>query len=251
MYCRSVIFTDAPLIKAIRYRNVFQLVPFFYFPNAPFSKYVSHFPCYLEYEVEDKDEILPTEDEFRKRGISEDVLRLGRKIPNQTRARKEILHLLTSLTNIRLFEYFAGNNCWGIQAPMKDVNELSADELKELNAQTSHWTIRGYIYPHCADDFKITDFTECKEYKFGRTAMILRHKINDFLPLGEPPLVLCHSERISVSESGSYAPSLVPIMIVPLSNTSTVCHWPSGILRATQSLFGAKSITSVTSPASL
>lgn len=164
MYYRSVIFTDAPLIKALRYGDVFQIVPFFYFPKAPFSVYAQHFPCFIEYEVDDKEEKLPTEDVLREKGISEEVLKLGRRIPGQTRARREILHLLTSLTNFRFFEYSAANNCWGIQSSMKDVKELTAEELEKLNNQTSHWTIRSYVYPNCADDFKIDALTACKEY---------------------------------------------------------------------------------------
>ena len=101
---------------------------------------------------------------MREKGISEDVLKLGRKIPSQTRARREILHLLTSLTNFHFFEYSSANNCWGIQASMKDVKELTAEELEILNNQTSHWIIRSYIYPNCAEDLKITTLTACKEY---------------------------------------------------------------------------------------
>ena len=164
MYCRSVVFTDAPLVKAIRYKDAFQLVPFFYFPQAPFSEYAHHFPYFLEYEVEDKDEVLYNEDELRSNGFSEDVLKLGRNVPNQTRVRKEILHLLTALTNFKFFEYFGGRNCWGVQAPMKSIEELSPDELERLNNQTSHWTFSGYIYPNYAEDFMISSLTDCNNY---------------------------------------------------------------------------------------
>lgn len=164
MYCRSVIFTDVPLMKALRYRDVFQVVPLFYFPKAPFSVYAQHFPCFLEYEADVKEEELPTEDVLREKGLSEEIIKLGRRIPSQTRVRMEILHLLTSLTNFRFFEYSAANNCWGVQAPMRDVKELTEEELGNLNNQTSHWTIRSYIYPNCADDLKINTLTACKEY---------------------------------------------------------------------------------------
>ena len=166
MYCRCVVFTDAPLIKALRYRDVFQFVPFFYFPNAPFSVYARHFPCFLEYKVDNHEERLPVEDMLRGNGLDEEVLKLSRRIPSQIRARKEVLHLLTSLTNFRFFDYASGNNCWGIQTSMKDVGELTAEELDTLNNQTSHWTIRNYVYPNCADDLKINTFTACKEYYY-------------------------------------------------------------------------------------
>ena len=78
-------------MKAYRYRDKFQLVPIFYMPTAPISIYASHIPCILEYQVEDIEEKLPTESMFREKGLSEETLKLGRKIPNQARRRKEIL----------------------------------------------------------------------------------------------------------------------------------------------------------------
>lgn len=80
MNYRSIIFTEAALMKAYRYRDKFQLVPIFYMPTAPISLYASHIPCVLEYQVDDVEEPLQTEDILRKKGLSEDVLNLGRKI---------------------------------------------------------------------------------------------------------------------------------------------------------------------------
>ena len=75
MLCRNIIFTKVPLLKAYRYRDVFQLVPFFYFKNMPFSKYAWHFPAVLEYEVRDvKEEIQPYEDELREKGLPIEVV---------------------------------------------------------------------------------------------------------------------------------------------------------------------------------
>lgn len=151
-------------MKGYRYRDKFQLVPIFYMPTAPLSVYASHIPCILEYQVDDVEETLPTEEMLREKGITEDVLKLGRKVPAQTRARKEILHLLSAFTDFHFFEYFGGKNCWGIQAPMKSFDQLSEEETNKLNNQTSHWTIRGYLYPNIAEELKISAFTACKEY---------------------------------------------------------------------------------------
>lgn len=165
MLNRNIIFTNAPLLKAFRYRDVFQLVPIFYSSQAPISAYAGHFPAFLEYEVENEaDEVIGCEEEFRKKGMSEEALSLGRKIPRQSRVRKEILHLLSSLTNFHFFEYDAEHNCWGIQAPMKNVDSLNEEELEKLNNQTSHWTIRSYVYPGHSQDLNIPGFTPCKEY---------------------------------------------------------------------------------------
>ena len=115
---------------------------------------------------------------FREKGLSEETLKLGRKIPNQARRRKEILHLLSSFTNFYFFEYFGGKNCWGIQLPMEGVNQLSEEEKNKLNSQTSHWTIRGYLYPNIAEELKITGFTACKEYYEQKDAPIAYFTVN-------------------------------------------------------------------------
>lgn len=97
MIRKSIIFTDVPLLKAFLYRERFQLVPFFYFRGAPFSKFTRHFPAVLEYECEDKEEMQPMEAELLKRGLSENGVKLGRSIPESQRVKREILHLLTAL----------------------------------------------------------------------------------------------------------------------------------------------------------
>lgn len=164
MLYRSIVFTNAPLMKGFRYGDVFQLVPVFYSKHAPISVYTSHFPAFLEYKVNEGDEVLACEEDFRKKGMSEEAVSLGRKIPGQTRVRKEVLHLLSSLTNFHFFEYGAESNCWGIQAPMKDVDSLNEEELEGLNNQTSHWIIRSYVYPNISNDLRISEYTRCKEY---------------------------------------------------------------------------------------
>ena len=163
MYCKNIIFTEAPLIKAFRYKDYFQLVPIFYSTKAPISHYASHFPCFLEYEADVKEEYIPTEQMLRENGMSEEVLKLGRKLPSQTRARKEILHLLSSLTNFSFYEYM-GRNCWGIQTPMRDIDTLSKEEVDQINNQFSHWIIGGYYYPSIAEDLKISSLTNCRDY---------------------------------------------------------------------------------------
>ena len=165
MFCRSVVFSNAPLFKAFRYRDVFQLVPFFYFKDAPFSRYAYHFPIFIEYKVDGgREEPLATESELRKRGIPEEVIKLGRKIPYQTRVRKEILNLLTALTNFHFFEYDSVCNCWGIQMPEKAIESLTNEEQDKYNNQKSNWIIRGYTYPKIAEDLKVSQLTECTEY---------------------------------------------------------------------------------------
>ena len=158
MYCKSIIFTKAPLLKAFRYRDSFQLVPISYSQYAPFSMYASHFPAFLEYEVYDnKENKLAIEDTMRKMGIPPKVIMYYRKLPKQTLVRKEILHLLSALTNFHFFEYGTDVTCWGIRMPYG----LRKEEKEVLINQTSYWTIGGYVYPNLKKDLHISCFTDC------------------------------------------------------------------------------------------
>jgi len=163
MIYRTIIFTNSPLLRAIRYGDRFQLVPFFYFHNAQITECARHFPAYLEYEAEKIEECSGIENELRKKGVGEDVIQFGKSLPNQERVKREIIQLLTCITNFRFFEYDFSDNGWGIQTPLSDIKELSSEELKALDNQTSHWTIHGYYYPGLKEDLKISAFTQCTE----------------------------------------------------------------------------------------
>jgi len=165
MYCRKIIFTNTPLLKAYRYRDLFQIVPIFYSSKAPFSYYASHFPAFLEYQIEDNEgETIICEDMLRKYGMTEEGVRMARFFPQQSRMTRELLYLLSALTNFHFFEYDSGMDCWGIQTPMQDIKTIGETEEKEINSQTSHWTIRCYSYPTLKEDLQISDFTNCTSY---------------------------------------------------------------------------------------
>lgn len=164
MLYRSVIFTNAPLLKGYRYRDKFQLVPMFYFHSAPFCKYACHFPAFIEYEAEESVEQIGIEDYLREKGLGEESIEMSSKLPNQVRVRREILLLLTSLTNFHFFEYMIGGNSWGVQVPLKDIDKLTEEESKALNTTLSYWFVRSYTYPELKDDMKIESFTQCSEY---------------------------------------------------------------------------------------
>lgn len=182
MFCRNIIYTNAPLLKAYRYKDLFQLVPIFYASKAPFSHYASHFPAFLEYQIDNTtQEELICEDILRECGIPEDAIKKGRTLPQQSRIRREILYLLSALTNFHFFEYTSGEDCWGIRTPMQNIKELSADERKEINNQTSHWTIRCYSYPTLKEDLRISDFTNCTSYYENREAPIFYFTNNPHL----------------------------------------------------------------------
>ena len=104
------------------------------------------------------------EAELLKRGLSEDVVKLGRSIPESQRVKREILHLLTALTNYYFFEYNASLEHYGVQVPMDDFNTLSPEDTEKFNNQISHWTIPAYLYPKVGEQLQQQTFTDCTEF---------------------------------------------------------------------------------------
>lgn len=92
------------------------------------------------------------------------MIEIANKLPNQIRIRREILLLLTILTNFHFFDYVGEGNSWGVQVPLQDIDKLTEEELNALNTPMSHWFIRCYTYPELKDDMKIESFTQCTEY---------------------------------------------------------------------------------------
>ena len=74
MIKRSIIFTNAPLLKGLKYRDLFQLVPIYHFSNAPISAYMTHFPAFLEYKTNGTETKILCEQELRDYGVSEEDL---------------------------------------------------------------------------------------------------------------------------------------------------------------------------------
>lgn len=163
MLYKTIVFSNAPLLKGFRYRNIFQLVPFIYGNNAPLSIYASHFPLFLEYEAEAIEEKTYVEDYLKEKGFDERIVKYSRFVPNQERVKREILNLLTCLTNFRFFSYKEGS-CWAVQTPNKIIGDLSEEEKSKLNKQVSHWCIPAYVYPGIKQNLEIKAFTQCSEY---------------------------------------------------------------------------------------
>lgn len=164
-YCRNIIFTNAPLLKAIRYRDLFQLIPISDSKKAPISRYARHFPAFLEYKVDMQEDYNPIfEKIIREKELPKELLQLSKEIPVQNRIRKEILHLMSVFTNFLFFEYSSKNGYWGIMAPFVDFDKLDEQTIERYNNQTSSWFINGYVYPGLKDDLVIDKFSEYGEY---------------------------------------------------------------------------------------
>jgi hypothetical protein len=165
MFCRSIVFTKTPLLKAFRYRDKFQLVPIIYAKNAPLSIYVRHFPAFLEFQVEDCEMVDPfMEKVIKEKGLPEELIKQCRVIPGQNRIRKEIIQILSVFTNFLFFEYASMRGSWGIMTPFQDFDKLDDKTASMLNNQTSSWYVNAYVYPGLKDDLAIEKLTECSDY---------------------------------------------------------------------------------------
>ena len=164
MLFKAIIFSNAPIIKGFRYRDRFQLIPYFYSDVAPMSLYATHFPAFLEYEADAVEEDLSFEDKLKEKGFSKDVIKKAKLIPNQERVKREILQLLTCLTNYHLFNYDSSTTIWGIQVPSDGLDHIDSKELEQLKDAKSKWTLGCYVYPGLKKDLTINSFTQAYEY---------------------------------------------------------------------------------------
>ena len=165
MFCRSIVFTKTPLLKAYRYRDKFQLVPIVHAKNAPLSIYARHFPAFLEFQIEDCEKEDPImEKVIKEKGLPEELIKQSRVIPEQNRIRKEILQLLSVFTNFIFFEYTSMKGYWGIMTPYQDFDKIDEKVASMFNNQTSSWFINAYVYPGLKDDLAINKLTEYSNY---------------------------------------------------------------------------------------
>ncbi len=164
MLFRTIVFSDVPVLKGFKYRNRFQLVPFFYSESAPISKYAKHFPVFLEYEVDTNEENYLLEDVFRGTFLSKEQIKAGRFIPHQKHIIKEIVQLLTCLTNFHFFVYDSSVAIWGVQLPSEGLEVINSEEWERIDMSESKWTIGCYRYPDWKDNLQIEQFSKIPEH---------------------------------------------------------------------------------------
>lgn len=146
-YFRSIYFTETPLKKKYRYKDIFQIIPLDS-KIAPSSPYARHFPLFLEYFIE-----LP-DDDFRR--INADIID---KITIKSSLEREILELLTSFTNHRFIRY-ENSDFWGIVSPAIRFEKLEEKAYELYNNQYSSWVIGGFVYPGLYNELQIKSLTE-------------------------------------------------------------------------------------------
>lgn len=146
-YYRKIVFTNTRLRGGFRFEDKFQILPF-NMDGKPKSPYARHFPLFLEYTIEYPDR------------EPEDVFELGAIRINKE---KEILNLLSCLTNHRFFNYESSMMGWGIIFPDKSLDDMTAEERQNFNNQESHFFMGGYLYNGLKEDIHIEQFSEFQE----------------------------------------------------------------------------------------
>lgn len=150
-YYRTVAFSNSILKTSFRFEDIFQLLPID-IQGKPQSKLARHFPLFLEYTIDYQNDE-PT-----------DIFELG---PIRSNKEKEILNLLSCLTNHRFFHYDTNMIGWGITISDEEINEI----IPNLKEQESSMFMGVYSYKGLKEDLKIEQFTDFKptaSYKEAR-----------------------------------------------------------------------------------
>lgn len=142
-FYKAIVFCSNPLTGFYRFKDEFQIYPF-QSDNAPQSDKVKLFPIAIEYWV---DNSVPIEVHSALTEVSDIVSKMTRSQNRQ----KEILNLLSSITNYRFF-YPTPELSWFAAVPNGIMTE-------EMNNQKSIGGISLYWYPELYSENQITSFT--------------------------------------------------------------------------------------------
>ena len=145
-YYKALVFSNSVLKTSFRFEDKFQVLPID-MRGKPQSPAARHFPLFLEYTI-DYQNNEPT-----------DIFILGSIKHN---AEKEILNLLSCLTNHRFFKYDTSMIGWGIKMPNKLADDLTEEERQEIDNQESCMFMGVYYYPGLKEDLIIEQFTNFK-----------------------------------------------------------------------------------------
>lgn len=143
-YYRKIVFTHAKLSGSFRFEDKFQISPIDT-QGKPYSPYAPHFPLFLEYTIDFLNE------------EPEDIFEIGAVRLNKE---KEILNLLSCLTNHRFFNYDSSMMGWGISLPNKLKEDLSEREIHSPKNQESQLFMGVYIYRGLEEDMRIEQFSD-------------------------------------------------------------------------------------------
>ncbi|HCY40555.1 MAG TPA: hypothetical protein DHV48_04260 [Prolixibacteraceae bacterium] len=145
-YIRCIYFTETPLKGKFRFDDIFQIFPL-YSKKAPYSPYAEHYPFFLEYTIDLEPNVF--------HALDSDILE---KLVFQKNLEREIIEVLTVLSNHRFFNNDKGNH-WGVMSPPLKFEELEKEEREIYNNQYSSWCINQYVYPGLFEELIIGQFT--------------------------------------------------------------------------------------------
>lgn len=151
-YYKTLVFSNSILKTSFRFEDKFQILPID-MRGKPQSPAARHFPLFLEYTI-DYQNNEPT-DIFTLESIRHN-------------AAKEILNLLSCLTNHRFFQYDTSMIGWGVKTPDK----LTEDERQGMCNQESAVFMGVYYYPGLKEDLKIEQFTDYKPIASFKEALM-------------------------------------------------------------------------------
>ena len=142
-YYKTIVFANSILKDSFRFENEFQILPV-NMDGKPYCPFARHFPVFLEYTME------------YIKGEHNNTFKL---IADGETKIREILNLLSCLTNHRFFRYDTSNNAWGLKMPNKLADEMSKNELQDLDKEESSYFMANYVYNGLTEDLKIEHFT--------------------------------------------------------------------------------------------
>ncbi len=142
-YYKTIAFSKSILKSHFKFEDKFQVLPI-NMDCKPQSPYARHFPFFLEYSIEYSNN--------EPQGIELQTIRLNKE--------KEILNILSCLTNHRFFSYTPTQNVWGIKFPNKTAKEMTKDELLAFDNEESDYIHSGYYYCGMKEDLQIDCFSE-------------------------------------------------------------------------------------------
>lgn len=145
-YYKALVFSNSILKTSFRFEDKFQILPID-MEGKPKSPYARHFPMFLEYTFDYQNDE-PT-----------DLFLLGAVKINKE---KEILNLLSCLTNHRFFQYNTSMIGWGIEMPNKMAEDMTEEERKNIDNRESHMFMGVYSYQGLKKDLEIEQFTDFK-----------------------------------------------------------------------------------------
>lgn len=145
-YYKALVFSNSVLKTCFRFEDKFQVLPID-MRGKPQSLAARHFPLFLEYTI-DYQNNEPT-----------DVFSLGAIRINKE---KEILNLLSCLTNHRFFKYDTSMIGWGVKMSDKMVEDMTEEERQGMGDQDSCMFLGVYKYSGLKEDLRIEQFTDFK-----------------------------------------------------------------------------------------